>query len=277
LPQAKRLEPAPLQTPSAQTEAPDRNALRKQIATLQFALNQEQERAGDIPTLKERVAQAERERDTSNASLAERDLTIQLLQANLNDSQSKLALANTSIASLTAKNGNVLADLTTERQRSMELSQQLRDTKESAEQNGQLSAATNEVRELMGARHLFMVDVYDGADMMRANRSFGRVFYSEGKSLIFYAFDLGKIRDPKHVTFEAWAEEEKDLKHARHLGDFYIDDVAQQRWVMKVDDPEKLKAIDAIYVTVESGRGTKTHPSGQKLLYAYLGGQPNHP
>jgi hypothetical protein len=78
------------------------------------------------------------------------------------------------------------------------------------------------------------------------------------------------------VTFQAWAERDKDPAHATHLGDFYIDDVAQKRWVMKVDDPEKLKAVEAIFVTVEQGKGTDK-PTGEKLLYAYLGGQPNHP
>jgi hypothetical protein len=55
-----------------------------------------------------------------------------------------------------------------------------------------------------------------------------------------------------------------------------MDDVAQKRWVMKVSDPEKLKTIDAVFVTVESTRDP-IKPTGQKLMYAFLGGQPNHP
>jgi hypothetical protein len=261
---------------AAQTPIPDLSASRKQIAELQSELDGARVREAEIPALKQKVVDSAREHDAVNAVIAQRDSTIQALQATLADGQAKLEGANGTIASLIAKNDQAIAGLTSEREHSTELAEELRNAKEAAEQDRELSAATTEVRALMGARRLFMVDVYDGSDMARANRSFGRVFYSEGKSLIFYAFDLNKIRDPKHVTFEAWAEQDKDPKHARHLGDFYIDDVAQQRWVMKVNDPEKLKAIDAIYVTVESGRGT-TRPSGQKLLYAYLGGQPNHP
>jgi hypothetical protein len=42
-----------------------------------------------------------------------------------------------------------------------------------------------------------------------------------------------------------------------------------------VDNPELVKAINSVFVTVEPAAGIK-QPSGQKLLYAYLGA-PNHP
>jgi hypothetical protein len=62
----------------------------------------------------------------------------------------------------------------------------------------------------------------------------------------------------------------------KSLGIFYVDDKAQKRWVLKVDDPALLAHIDSVFVTVEPPGGEKK-PTGQKLLYAYLNAPPNHP
>jgi hypothetical protein len=43
----------------------------------------------------------------------------------------------------------------------------------------------------MGGRNLHIVDVLDVDSKGQDKRSFGRVFYTQEKSLIFYAFDLG--------------------------------------------------------------------------------------
>jgi len=63
---------------------------------------------------------------------------------------------------------------------------------------------------------------------------------------------------------------------AKNLGVFYIDDHAQKRWVLKVDDPARLSAINSVFVTVEPLGGVN-RPTGKKLLYAYLGTHANHP
>jgi len=259
---------APQENGSHETEVNhgETNELRLQ---LNKALNQ-------IPQLRQEVAAEQKERAVLEEKLAARDAVIDQLQATAGEANRERDEAQASIASFRDKNAQTVAELSDMRIRSMNLAEDLRNEKANVEQERELSAASREVRELMGARRLFMVDVYDGADTSRSNRSFGRIFYTEGKSLIFYAFDLDKVKNGKHVTFEAWAEPGKDAGGVRHLGDFYIDDVAQKRWVMKVADPEKLKAVDAIFVTVEPGKGS-TRPTGAKLLYAYLGGQPNHP
>ena len=104
-----------------------------------------------------------------------------------------------------------------------------------------------------------------------------KVSNTEGKSLIFYAFDLG---DKKHVktksTFQAWGQRESKTESVQSLGIFYMDDQKQNRWVLKFDDPKVLAQIDAVFVTVEPPGGS-TRPNGQKLLYAYLNANPNHP
>lgn len=141
----------------------------------------------------------------------------------------------------------------------------------------QLIAAGKEIRDLMGARNLHIIDVYDVDGNSKTGKKFGRVFYTEGKSLIFYAFDLAP-HDRSRFThsFQAWGSQEPERHAARNLGIFYADDETHNRWVLKFDDPEVIAQIDAVFVTVEPPGGS-SKPTGRKLLYAYLNGQPNHP
>jgi NADH dehydrogenase/NADH:ubiquinone oxidoreductase subunit G len=246
------------------------------VAELKSELANALSRSNEIPQLKEKLHEQAKESSDLRADIAKRDAVIEQLRSSVASTEKNFAVAQETIASLNSKNDQAVTELVAERVRSANLAEGLRNQKASAEQERELSAASTEVRALMGARRLYMVDVYDGEDSSHSNRSFGRVFYTEGKSLIFYAFDLDKVKSAKHVTFQAWGEKGKDRGSVKHLGDFYIDDVAQKRWVMKVEDPEKLKAIDSIFVTVETDKGAD-RPTGEKLLYAYLGGQPNHP
>jgi hypothetical protein len=117
----------------------------------------------------------------------------------------------------------------------------------------------------MAARNLHIIDVYDFDGRGKRDKSFGRVFYTEGKSLIFYAFDLAQKGPASNVSFQAWGQREGAGTLTRNLGVFHVDDGMQKRWVLRVDD-----------VTVEPAPG-RDKPSGKKLLYAYLGTQANHP
>ena len=44
--------------------------------------------------------------------------------------------------------------------------------------------------------------------------------------------------------------------------------------MLRVENPELVKEINSVFVTVEPAGGKQ--PSGQKMLYAYLG-EANHP
>jgi hypothetical protein len=157
-----------------------------------------------------------------------------------------------------------------------ELAAAVKEKEALAERERQLSAVAKDIRELMGARNLHILDVSDVDGNGRSKKSFGRVFLVEGKSLIFYAFDLGDRGNPAKVSFQAWGQLEGHQTLAKNLGVFYVDDHAQKRWVLKVNDPEKLTAINSVFVTVEPLGGAE-RPTGKKLLYAYLGTQANHP
>ncbi|HEX4003473.1 MAG TPA: anti-sigma factor, partial [Candidatus Acidoferrales bacterium] len=108
-------------------------------------------------------------------------------------------------------------------------------------------------------------------------KAYGRVFYTKGKSLIFYAYDLDETPGSKNAsTFQAWGRRGPDRDAALNLGIFYVDNVGKKRWVLKFDNPKELDEIDAVFVTVEP-KGGSSKPSGKPLLYAYLQIAPNHP
>jgi hypothetical protein len=161
-----------------------------------------------------------------------------------------------------------------------ELSERLRSQTEALERERRLLAADRDIRDLMSARNLHIIDVYDVDSRGKTRQAFGRVFYTEGKSLIFYAFDLaGKGSANRVRSFQAWGRQESDdstPQATKSLGVFYADDQKQNRWVLKFNDPDVLAQIDYVFVTIEPPGGSRK-PSGQKLLYAYLKQKPNHP
>jgi len=134
-----------------------------------------------------------------------------------------------------------------------------------------------DIRELMGARDLYIAEVYDVARTGQTNKTYGRVFYTRGKSLIFYAYDLDQQAGLKNASsFQAWGRRGPDKTQALNLGIFYEDSVGKKRWMLKFDDPKTLDQIDAVFVTVEPNGGSH-RPSGKQLLFAYLRVNPNHP
>jgi hypothetical protein len=137
----------------------------------------------------------------------------------------------------------------------------------------QLLAEGRDVRDLMGARNLHIIDVHD-QDARGDARPFGRIFLTEGKRLIFYAYDLDSPL--KNASFQAWGQSTDGTKSAMSLGIFYADDKKQSRWTLTVEDPNLLRAIDSVFVTVERPGGT-SKPTGKKLMYAYLHNPINHP
>jgi hypothetical protein len=134
-----------------------------------------------------------------------------------------------------------------------------------------------DIRELMGARDLYIAEIHDVAGTGETDKTYGRVFYTKGKSLIFYAYDLDQESGLKTAsTFQAWGRRGVDKQQALSLGVFYQDNASKKRWVLKFDDPKALSSIDAVFVTVEPNGGSH-HPSGKPLLFAYLRVNPNHP
>jgi anti-sigma-K factor RskA len=158
-----------------------------------------------------------------------------------------------------------------------ELSGTVKDQERTTGEQQDLLAKDRDIRELMGARDLYITEVYDVARTGETQKAFGRVFYTKGKSLVFYAYDLNDQPGLKEAsTFEAWGRRGPDWTQAFKLGVFYEDNVSKRRWVLKSSDKKTLDQIDAVFVTVEPHGGSE-RPTGKPLLFAYLKVAPNHP
>jgi len=158
-----------------------------------------------------------------------------------------------------------------------DLNAQLREREETIGKQGELLAHDQDIRDLMGARDLYIAEVYDVARDGATRKPYGRVFYTKGKSLVFYAYDLDQQPGVRRAsTFQAWGRRGPDRQQSLNLGIFYEDNLAKKRWVLKFDDPHSLEQIDAVFVTVEPDRGSPK-PSGKPFLFAYLKVDPNHP
>ena len=159
-----------------------------------------------------------------------------------------------------------------------ELTATTRDQERKIKNDEQYLTSDRDIRELMGARRLYIADVYDVDSRSRTRKSFGRVFYTQGKSLIFYAFDL----DPevKNVNaFQVWGRKEMTpgtQGRPKSLGILYLDSESNHRWVMRFDDAKQLEEIDAVFVTVEP-HGGSPKPTSKPFLYALLRKEVNHP
>ncbi len=187
---------------------------------------------------------------------------------------SELATLSGQMEAMRADASQKESELVVQQYRITELSDQLSAQKIALDREQQLLAEGRDIRDVMGARNLHIIDVHDQT-AHGESRPFGRIFLTEGKRLIFYAYDLDSA-NLKNASFQAWGQQADGGRAARNLGIFYIDDQKQSRWALKVEDPNLLKAIDSVFVTVEPHGGTKK-PSGKKLMYAYLRNPINHP
>jgi hypothetical protein len=283
--------------------------LQRQVANLNQTLHEKSEQAGlisndksvsdqelrryqkqlaDLTEHSAQLAAEIKQLKSENAALAEANDEHVSQLATLTNASKDYASVNqqkdSAINELRARNerlyrerGELLAAEVRLQSQLSKLNDELLEQSASLERERQLMAVTKDVRGLMGARNLHIIDVHDVDRRGTEAKAFGRVFYAEGQSLIFYAFDLpnGALSPAKYM-FQAWGQQEAGGRAPRNLGTFEVDDHEQRRWVLKVNDPRLLAGIDSVFVTAES-RGGTDGSHGRKLMYAYLAGQANHP
>ena len=216
------------------------------------------------------------DQEIASSPSANREAELSAAQAKLVELQRKVDAAisqrdeNARQAATLEAKVNELAQLVRAREQAL-------DQKEAEVAKGQeLLEHDRDIRELMGARELYMADVHDVSGR-GTEKTYGRVFYTKGRSLIVYAFDLDAHPGFQNAkSFQAWGRKGPDKAQARSLGIFYEDNASKKRWVLKADDPKTLEDIDAVFVTVEPHGGSQ-HPSGKQLLFASLRISPNHP
>jgi anti-sigma factor RsiW len=158
-----------------------------------------------------------------------------------------------------------------------DFSVQLREREQTIGRQDELLAHDRDIRDLIGARDLYIAEVYDVARDGATQKPYGRVFYTKGKSLIFYAYDLNQEAGAQNASaFQAWGRRGPDKEQVVNLGMFYEDNASKKRWVLRFENARTLDQIDAVFVTVEPNGGSHK-PSGEPLLFAYLKIDPNHP
>ncbi len=159
------------------------------------------------------------------------------------------------------------------------LNRRLSDQTTTMDRDRQLAAlGGHELRDLIAARNLHIIDVYDTNSQGKTNAAFGRIFYTEGKSLIFYAYDLsGKQVEDGKGTLVVWGKRDGAPQDVKNLGALAKDDHVQKRWVFTTSDTKILASIDSVFVTIESTPKPGSKPNGRPLLNAYLGTAANHP
>ena len=265
---------------------------------------------GSVPTgaadvvgqLQRRKSQLEGELAQVRAKLAKATAEDEALHEDLSSAKAKLAALTTQaesaaarpagrqeasdqVSALQAQVGTVSQRLAEsefkfdiERQASQELARKLDETTTDLQRERDLKAAKSEMGDLVAARNLHIVDVYDADPNGKRQRAFGRVFYIEGKSLVFYAYDLDDPRQHKaNVVFHVWGGKAgvKEVTHS--LGILTKDADGEGRWAMTFDDSRVLAQINSVFVTAESASKQYEEPHGKKILYAYFGSAPNHP
>lgn len=245
---------------------------REKAAVSDLASVKAEEKQG-MSDLSQRALELQEVRNEKNAVTAERDeLTRKLGESDSTVSSLKLALdrlrqERTTELVRTAALETHIADL----------SKHLREIEESNTSDSQLLASDRDIRELMGARELYIADVFDVDPESRTQKPYGRVFYTRGKSLIFYAFDLEQGSYVRNASaYQAWGRRGPHDERPVNMGIFYLDSDANRRWILKFDNPEVLAKIDTVFVTVEP-KGGSEKPRGKPFLLASLKSQPNHP
>jgi hypothetical protein len=132
-----------------------------------------------------------------------------------------------------------------------------------------------DIRDLIGARNLYIADICDTNENGKTAKPFGRIFYTRERSLIFYGFDLDtEAGHRQDVSFQVWGSGNYRPSPVS-LGLFYQDD-SHKRWVFRCNDAKSLARLDIVFVTVEPSGGSH-RPTGKQLLRAYLQLHPNHP
>jgi hypothetical protein len=256
---------------ASRVQADQRDSL---IASLRRQLEQQSAKMDQVKAAQEQSDAALRNADTGRQELIQKQTEA---EQKFNAAQLSVQALQTKLDSIAEQSSQDAKRAATLDARVNELTNLLHQRDAAVDQQEELLAHDRDIRELMGARDLYVAEVYDVARTGATQKPYGRVFYTKGKSLIFYAYDLDQQTVAKKAsTFQVWGQRGPEREQAFPLGIFYEDNASKKRWVLKLDDPKLLAQIDAVFVTIEPNGGSRK-PSGKPLLFAYLRVDPNHP
>jgi anti-sigma-K factor RskA len=202
------------------------------------------------------------------------------LSNQLRSARQAYDLVETELVNLRAERDSTKLQLASLETRVGELNALEREQEGVLKNNEQYLSSDRDIRDLMSARNLYIADVFDVDSHSRTRKPFGRVFFTRGKSLLFYAFDLDQQPQLNNAnTFQVWGQKDTDQSEPARvvdLGILYLDSEANRRWLLRFDNSQTLSQIDAVFVTVEPHGGSRK-PTGKPFLFATLRKEANHP
>jgi hypothetical protein len=283
---------APAKTPASQLKvaSADQSSVQRlaaqaaQISSLEARLaNEEKELtrlrgASDLAQV--RLAQLGNAADGRKAELRQRTEERDKLASQLGETEKQYQNLQVELTNLRNEHGQTLLRTASLESKLSDLTSANQDQSRRLNDDEQYLVSDRDIRELMGARKLYIADVFDVDSGSRTRKPFGRVFYTQDKSLIFYAFDLDHQPGVRNASaFQVWGQRDSESNgesHPMNLGILYMDSETNRRWVLRLDDPRQLAEIDAVFVTVEPHGGSQK-PTGKPFLYALLRKEANHP
>jgi hypothetical protein len=288
--------PAPAKTPAAdsgsepKTVPADPSSVQRlaaqaaQISSLEASVTNAQKElarlrgASDLAQL--RLAQLGKTADGREAELRQRTEERDKLASQLGETEKQYQNLQVELTNLRNEHSQTLLRTASLESKLGELTSANQDQSRRLNDDEQYLGSDRDIRELMGARKLYIADVFDVDSGSRTRKPFGRVFYTQNKSLIFYAFDLDHQPGVRNASaFQVWGQRDSESNgesHPMNLGILYMDSETNRRWVLRLDDPRQLAEIDAVFVTVEPHGGSQK-PTGKPFLYALLRKEANHP
>jgi len=259
--------PVPNQPREGQSQDEQTTKFREELRQSQA----ESARAKDqLRQLEAALAQRNADLDRSLADQADLNRQLAKAQANAQGLETRLTAMSNQSARDTAQSLSLKAQI-----EDLNAAIAAKDSEIAKQED--LLGRDRDIRNLIGARNLYIAEIYDVGKNGDTQKPFGRIFYTKDKSLIFYGYDLDQQKGiRKDASFQAWGRRGPDGRNDISLGLLYQDDANQKRWVLKFNDAKTISELDAVFITVEP-EGGSPKPSAKPLLFTYLHLGPNHP
>src|ERR1700737_4184047 len=140
---------------------------------------------------REVALQRDQELATAQVKLTELKKTIDALAGQRDEIASHAAVLQVKVGDLTQL----------VRDRELELEQK----EDQVAKDQDLLEHDRDIRELIGARDLYIAEIHDVIGIGETNKTYGRIFYTRGKRLVFYAYDLDAQHSLQQASsFQAW-------------------------------------------------------------------------
>jgi hypothetical protein len=268
------IKKAPTVGIAANSSVPDQNSnLEEQLSAAQA---ESRFLVAQLKESRQALESAERKQSDISARLDAIQNDDARLRDSDRDADKKIAELRGQVEWLSSQKASAMFATEAQRKRLETLQSKVEELTSELAEAQQLNSAANQAKDLIVARNLHIVDVHDNANGSKP-RPFGRIFYTEGQKLVFYAYDLG---DPTKlsakVSFYVWGEK-AGTAQIKNLGILRADDERDGRWVVTFDDARVLAQINTVFVTAESNHKTVSKPNSNRILVAFIDGEANHP